>query len=100
MKTTRSCFCMYSRGEMSIFKSRNNRGKSPFSPFSFYMTHYFCKRHDMIQCTNFKNVFLNACNLGHSNASAVASSSNHPAVNNYLQYNKDQVKSLAFMNTY
>ena len=68
MKTTRSWFCVFSRGKTSKFKSRKNRLKSTFSNFFFYRTYYFGKRHDMIQCTTFKNHFLkNTCNLRHSN---------------------------------
>ena len=60
-------FDIFPPSKTSKFKSRKNRGKSPFSPISFYSTYYFGKRHDMIQCTTFKNMFLkNACYLGHS----------------------------------
>ena len=62
-------FACFQGGKTSKFKSRKNRLKSTFSHFFFYTTYYFGKRHDMIQCTTFKNHFLkNTCNLRHSNA--------------------------------
>ena len=67
MKQQDLSFACIQGGEMSNFKSRKNRANSLFGSISFYRTYYFCKRHDMIQCTTFKNIyiFLNACNLGH-----------------------------------
>ena len=60
-------FACFQGGKTSKFKSRKNRLKSTFSHFFFYRTYYFGKRHDMIQCTTFKNHFLkNTCNLRHS----------------------------------
>ena len=62
MKTTSSWYWYIQCWKMSIFKSRKNQEKSPFSHISFYRTYYFGKMHI------FKNIFLkNACNLGHSN---------------------------------
>ena len=60
-------FACFQGGKTSKFKSRKNRLKSTFSHIFFYRTYYFGKRHDMIQCTTFKNHFLkNTCNLRHS----------------------------------
>ena len=76
-------FACFQGGKTSKFKSRKNRLKSTFSHFFFYRTYYFGKRHDMIQCTTFKNHFLrNTCNLRHS--------STHPSliqkfIKTYLQ---------------
>ena len=89
--------------KMLIFKSRKNREKSPFifNPISILHDLLFWQKAWYYTMYKFqKCFFLNACNLGLSNAGAVATSSNQPAVNNYLQYNKDQVKCLAFINTY
>ena len=61
-------FACFQGGKTSKFKSRKNRLKSTFSHIFFYRTYYFGKRHDMKQCTTFKNHFLkNTCNLRHSN---------------------------------
>ena len=50
------------------FQGRKNLLKSTFSHIFFYRTYYFGKRHEMKQCTTFKNHFLNNnCNLRHSN---------------------------------
>ena len=60
-------FACFQGGKTSKFKSRKNRLKSTFSHIFFYRTYYFGKRHDMKQCTTFKNHFLkNTCNLRHS----------------------------------
>ena len=59
MKTTRSRFCIYSRVENVKLQNKKKSGKIPFQS-------YFGKRHDMIQCTTFKNIFLkNTFNLRH-----------------------------------
>ena len=67
MKTIRSWFCLNSRGKNFKVQIKKNRWKFTFIPIIFYSTYYFDKRHDMKQCTTFKNHFLkNTCNLGHS----------------------------------
>ena len=66
-------FACFQGGKTSKFKSRKNRLKSTFSHIFFYRTYYFGKRHDMKQCTTFKNHFLkNTCNLRHSNIHALS----------------------------
>ena len=56
-------------GKMSIFKWRKNRGRSPFSTISFYMSGLIILAKGMIwyNVQLSKNIFLkNSCNLGHS----------------------------------
>ena len=74
MKTTRSWFCMHSRGENVKLHIKEKIGENPLLVLFFLVSQDLLvwQMLDMIQCTTFKNIFLkNASNLGHSNEDTI-----------------------------
>ena len=88
-------FACFQGGKTSKFKSRKNRLKSTFSHFFFYRTYYFGKRHDMIQCTTFKNHFLkNTCNLRHSNVLLLVRLNEYQLIRDCIVFTQNRANSL------